>query len=195
MFQPASLKGDSPTPIDERIRKKFLLLYILIIILSLIPVSLFEYWYITLFWSETNFWIFFIALPFNVFLSIYLLQLSAILVSVLILKIINLIHTPKEGYFKRSIEDRDYYFWTVRNIVKKWPLYVTSSNPFPWLKNRFTLRFYGVKIGRNTICDNSWISSEFVSIGKNVIVNDARNFCVFSFFLYIIRDNPSFIKK
>ena len=68
MFQPASLKGDSPTPIDERIRKKFLVLYIVIIILSLIPASLLEFWYIRLFWSETNFWIFFIALPFNVFL-------------------------------------------------------------------------------------------------------------------------------
>jgi len=155
MFQPASLKGDSPTPIDERIRKKFLVLYIVIIILSLIPASLFEFWYITLFWSETNFWIFFIALPFNVFLSIYLIQLSAILISVLFLKIIILIHNPKEGIFKRSIEDRDYFFWSIRNIVKKWPLYVTSSNPFPWLKNRFTLRFYGVKIGKKAICDNS----------------------------------------
>ena len=97
MFQPASLKGDSPTPIDERIRKKFLILYIAIIILSLIPTSLFEFWYITFFWSETYFWVFFISLPFNIFLSIYLIQLSAILISVLFLKIIILIHNPKEG--------------------------------------------------------------------------------------------------
>jgi len=27
-----------------------------------------------------------------------------------------------------------------------------------------------VKIGKKCICDNSWISSEFVSIGKNVII-------------------------
>ena len=170
MFQPTSLKGASPTPIDERIRKKFLVLYIAIIILSLIPTSIFEVLYITIFWSETYFWIFFIVLPFNIFLSIHLIQLSAILISVLFLNIIILIRSPKEGHFKRTIEDRDYYFWTIRNIVKKWPLYVTASNPFPWLKNRFTLRFYGVKIGKKTICDNCWISSEFVSIGKNVII-------------------------
>ena len=170
MFQPASLKGDSPTPIDERIRKKFLILYIVIIILSLIPASLYEFWYITFFWSETYFWMFFIILPINFFFLVYLIQFTAILISVLTLKIINLIHAPREGKFKRSIEDRDYYFWTVRNIVKKWPLFVTASNPFPWFKNRFTLRFYGVKIGKKTICDNSWISSEFVSIGKNVII-------------------------
>ncbi|HEC39818.1 MAG TPA: hypothetical protein ENI29_16385 [bacterium] len=45
-----------------------------------------------------------------------------------------------------------------------------ASNPFPWLKNRFTLKFFGVKIGKNGISDNSWISSEFVEIGNNVII-------------------------
>ena len=33
MFQPASLKGDSPTPIDERIRKKYLIIYVLITVI------------------------------------------------------------------------------------------------------------------------------------------------------------------
>jgi acetyltransferase-like isoleucine patch superfamily enzyme len=54
-----------------------------------------------------------------------------------------------------------------------------ASIPFPWFKNRFTLRFFGVRIGRKTICDNSWISSEFVSIGKNVIIG--MNSLVLSF--------------
>ena len=54
-----------------------------------------------------------------------------------------------------------------------------ASNPFPWFKNRFTLRFFGVKIGKKTICDNSWISSEFVSIGENVIIG--MNSTVLSF--------------
>jgi len=170
LFQPASLKGESPVPIDERIRNKYLILYILIIILSFIPSSLFEYWYVTYFWSETFIWLFFLILPLNVLVVIYLIQFSAVLGSVLILKVVNLIHAPKEGVFKRSLEDRDYIFWNIRNIIKKWPLYLMASNPFPWFKNRFTLRFFGVKIGKKTICDNSWISSEFVSIGKNVII-------------------------
>ena len=37
-------------------------------------------------------------------------------------------------------------------------------------KNRFTLRFFGVKIGKKVFCDTCWISSEFVEIGKNVII-------------------------
>jgi hypothetical protein len=151
----------------------------LIIILSFIPCSLFEYWYVTYLWSETGFWIFFLLLPFNALVAIYMIQFSAILASVLILKLINLIHVPKEGIFKRSLQDRDYIFWNIRNIIKKWPIYVMASNPFPWFKTRFTLRFFGVKIGKNTICDNSWISSEFVSIGKNVIIG--MNSSVLSF--------------
>jgi acetyltransferase-like isoleucine patch superfamily enzyme len=179
MFQPASLKGESPVPIDERIRNKYLILYVLIIILSFIPFSLFEYWYVIYFWNEAFIWLFFLLIPLNALCAIYLIQFSAILASVLILKVVNLIHSPREGIFSRSIADRDYLFWNVRNIIKKWPLYVMASNPFPWFKNRFTLRFFGVKIGKKTICDNSWITSEFVTIGKNVIIG--MNSSVLSF--------------
>ena len=85
MFQPASLKGDSPTPIDERIRKKYLILYLVIIILSFIPCSLFEYFYIITLWKEQFHILFFLLLPFNILILIYILQLSAILFSVLFL--------------------------------------------------------------------------------------------------------------
>jgi len=170
MFQPASLKGDSPTPIDQRIRKKYLILYILIILLSFIPCSLFEYFYITYFWEEGSYWLFFLLLPINILILAYILQLSAILFSFLFLTILRLLHEPKEGKFNRDIKDKDYLYWNLRNLVKKWPLFITASIPFPWLKNRFTLRFFGTKIGKKCICDNSWISSEFVSIGKNVII-------------------------
>ncbi|MCJ7649008.1 MAG: hypothetical protein MUP85_10370 [Candidatus Lokiarchaeota archaeon] len=170
MFQPASLKGDSPTPIDENVRKKFVPLYLLIIILSFIPVSIMEYYIILYLWRTPFYLIFILLFPLNLVIMIYLLQFSATLISFLFLKIVNLIHTPKEGIFERKIKDKDYYFWNLRNIIKKWSLFVIASNPFPWLKNRFTLRFFGVKIGKHTLCDNTWISSEFVKIGKNVIL-------------------------
>ncbi len=170
MFSPASLKGESPVPIDERIRKKYFILYLVIIILSFIPCSLFEYFYFISLWKEQFYIIFLLLLPFNIFILIYILQLSAILFSSLFLTLIKIIYSPKEGVFRRNIEDKDYLYWNLRNIVKKWPLFITASNPFPWLKNRFTLRLFGVKIGKKCICDNAWISSEFVTIGKNVII-------------------------
>ncbi|MBA7529331.1 hypothetical protein ES705_21527 [subsurface metagenome] len=170
MFQPASLKCDSPTPIDERIRNKYLIIYLMIIILSFIPCSLFEYIYVLYLWKEGLYLLFFLFLPFNFLILIYILQISAILFSVLFLTIINLLFPPKEGIFSRDVRDKNYLFWNLRNLSKKWPLFISASNPFPWLKNRFTLRFFGVRIGKKAICDTCWISSEFVNIGNNVII-------------------------
>jgi hypothetical protein len=198
MFQPASLKGDSPTPIDERIRRKYIVIYLILIILSFIPCSLFEYSYVIFFWREGFYLLFFLLIPFNFFFLIYILQFSAILFSLLCLTIMKLLLPPKGGIFARDIKDKNYLYWNLRNVSKKWALFVSASNPFPWLKNRFTLRFFGVKIGRGCICDNSWISSEFVSIGKNVIIGMNSNVLSFGieqdkFILQpiIIEDNAS----
>jgi hypothetical protein len=136
----------------------------------MIPLILFEYTYVFFLWKpEGYFWFFFLS-PFNVVLALYLLQFSALLISFLLITICNLRYHPKEGTFKRDIEDKAYRYWTLRNIIKKWPLYITATHPFPWLKNRFSLRFFGVKIGKKGLCDNAWISSEFVEIGKDVII-------------------------
>ncbi len=170
MFQPASLKLDSPTPIDERLRNRYIFIYLIVIILSFFPVSLFEYCYIIYFRGGGLIWIFFLLLPLNIVLSIYILQLGAILISALILNISKIIYFPKEGIFQRDINDKNYRYWNLRNIIKKWPLFIMASHPFPWLKNRFTLRWFGVRIGKGTICDNCWISSEFIEIGNNVII-------------------------
>ncbi|MFW9823752.1 MAG: acyltransferase [Candidatus Thorarchaeota archaeon] len=190
MFQPASLKGDSPSPIDERIRKKYLILYFLIIILSFMPCSIFEYGYFVILWTENLYFLFFLLLPFNFFLLIYTLQISAILFSLLALTIVKLIFPPREGTFSRDIHDKNYLFWNLRNITKKWALFVSASNPFPWLKNRFTLRFFGVKIGKKALCDTCWISSEFIEVGANVIIGMGSSLLSFG-----IEQDKFFLKK
>ena len=81
----------------------------------------------------------------------YILQLSAVSFSFLFLTILKLLHEPKEGIFKRDVKDKDYLYWNLRNLVKKWTLFITASNPFPWFRNRFILRFFGVKIGKNSV--------------------------------------------
>ncbi|MBD3197940.1 MAG: hypothetical protein GF317_23015 [Candidatus Lokiarchaeota archaeon] len=170
MFQPASLKGGSSTPVDERLRYKYFPFYLLVIFLSVIPIVLFEYFYITFFWKEPFYIIFFILIAFNIVITLYLLQFSALLISSLLIIIVKLIHNPNIGVFKRNLNNKEYKYWNLRNMIKKWPLFIVATNPFPWLKNRVALRFFGTKIGRNCLCDNSWISSEFVEIGKNVII-------------------------
>jgi len=170
MFQPASLKGESPVAIDQRLRNRFILLYLLIIIISFLPLAIIEYFYIRFLWSPNLYLIFFILLPFNILIMLHMLQISAIFISKLCLIIVDLFHKPVEGEFTRSVKDKDYFYWNLRNIIKKWPLFIAASNPFPWFKNRFVLRCFGVKIGKHSICDNCWISSEFVEIGENSII-------------------------
>ena len=184
------MKGESPVPVDERIRRSLLPLYYLIIILSFFPISTLEYYYILVFWRDPFYFIFLLLFPFNLVVVIHLLQLSALAIAGLILKITNLIHAPKEGTFNRDIKDKEYLFWNVRNIIKKWPLYLTSSNPFPWWKNKFALRFFGVKVGKHSIVDNSWLSSEFLKVGRNVIIG--MNSTIISFG---IEQDKFFIKK
>ena len=84
MFQPASLKGESPVPIDERLRNRFIAIYIIIIILSFTPCVILEYYYVFYLWVELNqYWIFFLLFPFNVVVSIYLIQIYPFLKAVL----------------------------------------------------------------------------------------------------------------
>jgi acetyltransferase-like isoleucine patch superfamily enzyme len=179
MFQPASLKGISPVPVDERLRLKLIPLYITVIILSFIPFIIFEYTYIFFLWNPPSSLLFFLLLPMNAIISVYILQIGANIISSLLLILCKLIYKPKEGEFKRSIGDKNYRYWNIRNAIKKWPLYLNATNPLPWLKTRFTLRFFGVKIGKNTICDNAWLSSEFLEIGEEVIIGMAVS--IFSF--------------
>ncbi len=170
MFQPASLKGISPTPVDEEIRKRYLFLYIINIMFSFFPFSVYELFYYSWLWNSQYYILFFILIPFNFLIGIYIIQFSAVIFASFLIALLNLMHPPKEGVFDRSRFNKDYLFWNVRNLIKKWSLLVSASNPFPWCKNRFMLRFFGTRIGSRTLCDNSWISPEYVSIGKNVII-------------------------
>jgi len=190
MFQPASLKGISPVPLDQRIRLKLMPLYLLVIVLSAFPLIIFEYTYFFFLWAHSLYLLFFLLLPINGILAIYILQISANIISALFLIICKLLFKPKEGEFKRNLKDKNYKYWNIRNTIKKWPLYLNATNPFPWLKIRFTLRFFGVKIGKNSICDNAWISSEFVQIGGNVIIGMGSSLLSFG-----IEQNTFILKK
>lgn len=190
MSGPTSMKLGSPTPVNSRILKKYLILYLIIIFMSSIPLSLFEYYYYQFLWVPGLIPLFWIFLPINIVAAIYILLVCSILVSRLFLSIVNLIHKPKEGIFKRDLVDTDFKYWNIRNIIKKWPFYISATNPLPWLKNRFVLRFFGVKIGKHSACDQAWISSEFVSIGKNTICGISS-----AILSYGIEQDKFFLKK
>jgi acetyltransferase-like isoleucine patch superfamily enzyme len=101
------------------------------------------------------------------------MYLSAILVSLIFAKIllviVNLIHKPREGVFLRDRSDRDYRYWSLRSVIKKWPLWISHKFPFPFMDN-ICLKVFGVKTKFSSSLFEGFIDSEFIEFGKNIAV-------------------------
>lgn len=171
MSVPCSLRV-GPFTSNLLLKKRYLILYIAIIWLSLIPV-LIEFWlYWQLLWSETNALYFYLFLPLFGLLAYVSLVFSGLFVAKIFLIVINVIHSPKEGIFERSYSDKDYRYWNIRLIVKKYPIWIAHKFPFPFLDN-ICLRLFGTKTGFRNSLFEGWVDTEFIEFGKNVIVGQA----------------------
>lgn len=100
-------------------------------------------------------------------LGILLLILSSIIVAKIFLIFINLLHKPKEGVFFRSKDDKDYCYWSLRAVVKKWPVWLARQLSLPILET-LVFKFLGVKTSFSNSLYEGWIDCEFVEFGKNV---------------------------
>lgn len=166
MSTPASLKA-GPNTTNTLVLKRYSMLYIILIWLSLLPV-LFFVW---LTWPGYyyNRLLFFFLLPVYAMLWYILWIADAILFSKLLLTIINLIHKPKEGYFPRDKKNIDYRFWSLRATIKKFAVWATHSSPLPWL-DIIAFKLFGVKVGSSTALFDAYVDLEFVEIGNNCII-------------------------
>lgn len=129
--------------------------------------------------------LFFCLIPLQIYFGYLILVIFSILITKFLLILINLIHKPKEGIFKRIKQDRDYYFWSLRAVLKKWPIWVSKFIPIPFV-DKINLRWFGndsefikygknVSIGKGTAIKASIIFKNFliikkVNIGENVII-------------------------
>ena len=81
---------------------------------------------------------------------------------------------PIEGVFKRVLDDKDseegkmMKYYHKRGFIIKFPMWLTSKSPFPWLVNRALKRISHNKIGRNVIYCDAYVGLEFTEIGDNV---------------------------
>lgn len=173
---------DAPTPVPGFIRRKFMPLYVAIMWISVLPALFFEYYVYWQYLVETLAaawpgWIlvFWVLMPFNLLFAFYLTILVAAVLARLLVGVLNLIHAPREGVFAKSPADKDYYFWGLRNLVRKWPFFLLGSLPFPWLKGRFILRLLGVRVQVGHKCSlmDGLITPEFVEIGDHVVVGQS----------------------
>lgn len=151
MSTPVSIQ-DGPFTTNTLVSKKFIFVYIFIIWISVLPllIELYIFWKLT----ANKPTLFIIILPIQIFIGYIILVISSIFTSKTILTFINKIFKPKEGVFSRNSGDKNYYFWSLRAVIKKWPVWVSKFIPIPFI-NKLNLRWF-----HN--------DSEFIEIGKNV---------------------------
>ncbi len=93
--------------------------------------------------------------------------MSSTLVAKVFLIFINIFHKPREGAFYRNKYDKDYCYWCLRAIVRKWPTWLARQLSLPILET-FTLKLLGVKMSKTSALHEGWVDCEFVEIGKRV---------------------------
>ncbi|MFX1388096.1 MAG: hypothetical protein ACFE9M_12840 [Promethearchaeota archaeon] len=97
------------------------------------------------------------------------LILISLIFTKILLDLVNLFHKPREGVFLRHRSDKDYRYWSLRNTIKKWPIWISHKFPFPFMDN-ICSRMFGVKTNYSNSLFEGWVDTEFIDFGKNVVV-------------------------
>jgi hypothetical protein len=118
----------------------------------------------------------FLILPGFLLLLYYLYMILLIEFSALWTRYWSKKSPPKEGVFARVLDDLNspegklMRYYHKRGFIIKFPMWLTSKSPFPWLLNR-TLRKIGHnKIGSNVIYCDAYGGLEFTDLGDNVFI-------------------------
>ncbi|MFW9941726.1 MAG: hypothetical protein ACFFFT_11855 [Candidatus Thorarchaeota archaeon] len=170
MSVPSSLKvGPNTTLVLAK--KRYLFFYIFLVWISIFTIQ-FEFW---LFWAVYEigkFVHFYLFLP----LLIVVMYLTSIFVSLIFAKffliIVKLIHKPREGVFLRHHSDKDYRYWSLRSVIKKWPLWISHKFPFPFMNN-ICLKMFGVKTKYSNSLFEGFVDTEFLHFGKHVVIGQS----------------------
>ncbi|MFX1364684.1 MAG: DapH/DapD/GlmU-related protein [Promethearchaeota archaeon] len=155
---PVSIQDGSFTT-NTLASKYFLIHYISLIWFSSLPLLLESY----LFWKlvDNNLFLIILLLPLQIYIGYVTLVISSILLAKCFLIVTYIIHQPKEGFFKTAKLDKDYYFWSLRAVIKKWPIWISKFITLP-LINKIVLRWFNN-------------DSEFIHFGKNVVIGQGTS--------------------
>lgn len=155
-------------------KKKYIFFYLFLIWVSVLSITL-EFW---VFWQEifswnllfpwniTHFYIFFPLVGILMYITIVFVSLFFAKV---LLIFVNALHKPREGVFKRDLSDKDYCYWSIRNTIKRWPIWLSHRFPFPFLDN-ICFKLFGVKTKFSNSLFEGWVDTEFIEFGDNVVV-------------------------
>ena len=168
MSVPTSMRVGPFTP-TVLVKKRYLVFYIFLMWISMISVLL-EFWfYWQWLWDPIRPIHFYIFLPLLCFLMYITAVFTSIIFAKILLVIVNVFHKPKEGVFLRDPSDKDYRYWSLRNTIKRWPVWLAHKFPFPFLDN-ICFKVFGVKTKFSNSLFEGWVDCEFIEFGNNVVV-------------------------
>ena len=154
------------------LKRRYMTFYFVIVWLSLIPIFL-ELWvYWQFMWNYARPIHFYIFLPLLIIPMYVTLVFSATFIAKLFHWIVNAVHKPRTGIFLRHPSDKDYRYWCIRNVIKKWPFWLSHRFPFPFMNN-FLFKMFGVRTRISNSLFEGWVDTEFLEFGKNVVVGQA----------------------
>jgi hypothetical protein len=135
---------------------------------------LFEYLLIN-FFAIPNF-IHFLILPGFLLLDFYIYLVLLIEFTAFWVRRWNKKSPPQQGVFERDLDDSEspegkmMKFYHKRGFIIKFPVWLTSKSPFPWLVNRALRRISHNKVGKNVIFCDSYVGLEFTNLEDNVFI-------------------------
>ncbi|TFF94626.1 MAG: hypothetical protein EU543_00785 [Promethearchaeota archaeon] len=156
---------DGPYSTNTLVSRKFLIIYGINIWISFYVIIIEFLFYYNLF--KSNIILLFLSFPIQLFIGYFILVFSSLLTAKLLLIFVNLIHKPKEGNFRRVKDNKDYYFWSLRAVIKKWPIWIISLLPSSVLNN-LTLTIFGIKTSFTSSINNANMDTEFIELGRNI---------------------------
>ncbi|MHA1612088.1 MAG: acyltransferase [Promethearchaeota archaeon] len=212
MSSPTSVKMTPPNYIDPRIRRRYLWMYIIQVWVSLLPTAFGIYWIFSP-WFDYVLPVTIPIMPFSLpelvggiwdyptwfaiatipilLIFLYILTVaSTAIVTKFSIGFLSRLHKPKEGIFFRDPKDKDFLYWNLRNLSRVFLFWVLHSSPSTLLKKFFGYSMFGIPIDRSTVINNTWISPEFVQIGKNVIIGQSA-----SLYSYQIQGNKLLVAQ
>ncbi|MBY8983953.1 MAG: hypothetical protein KGD65_02695 [Candidatus Lokiarchaeota archaeon] len=83
---------------------------------------------------------------------------------------------PQQGVFARNLDNTNnsegqmMKYYHKRGFIIKFPMWLTSKSPFPWLVNRALRKIGHNKIGKNVIFCDSYVGLEFTNLEDNVFI-------------------------
>jgi acetyltransferase-like isoleucine patch superfamily enzyme len=163
MSIPASLR-EGPRTTNTLAKKHYIIIYLLIITLGAQP-TLYCYWF---YWKMfyivgTVFYVFF---PLFFLLGIVLMIVFSAIISKIFLLIANLFHKPKQDIFEFHKKNKDYRYWSLRSVIKKWPIWLARQLSIPFFEI-LIYKILGIKTAFSASLHDAWVDCEFIKIGKN----------------------------